>query len=273
MSNIYLGQPCYGAIELEACDAVDQALQADSPHQITAIRMSSSLLANCFNSLLGACLQSGAFDYFVLLHSDVAPAEGWLGVLIAELEQYRLDVIHAPCALKNGKGLTSTALAYSDDPWQPVRRLTTRELAQLHPTFTAAYVRNLDPAAKILLPNTGCMLLKLGPWLDRFPGFEIRDRLRRVESQNSGPSTLDPRPSTITWHAEVVSEDWNFGYWCAANGVRVGCTTKVATRHIGRMPFPTGLAWGTEERDEIYFELTEEARGEGRGSRAREEAA
>lgn len=259
MSKIFLGQPCYGSIEMESADAVDKALAGDSPHELTIMRLSSSLLANCFNTLLATCLQSNVeatsdeelFDYFCLLHADVAPEAGWLETMIAELERYHLDVLHAVCAMKDGKGRTSTAGAYSDDPWEPVRRLTMTELKKLWPTFTSGILREqLDPEIKILLPNTGCMLLKVDEWLANFPGFEIRDRL-----------VMEPSPGhrAAHWQAWTVSEDWNFGYWCAANGVRVGATTKVRTRHIGRTQFKTGVVWG-EERDETYFELRDAQR-------------
>jgi hypothetical protein len=31
MSKIFLGQPCYGSIEMESADAVDKALSAEDP--------------------------------------------------------------------------------------------------------------------------------------------------------------------------------------------------------------------------------------------------
>jgi hypothetical protein len=255
VAKIFLGQPCYGSIEMESADAVEKALGEDSPHELAIVRLSSSLLANCFNTLLATCLESNredsaagrtGFRYFAMLHADVAPEPNWLDVLIAELEQYGLDVIHAPCAMKNGKGHTSTAIAYSDDAWEPVRRLTTTELAELWPTFTIRTLREqLDPSAWALLPNTGCMLWRLGPWVDNFPGFEIRDR----QVFASSPGHSEPH-----WQAWTVSEDWNFGFWAAANDVRVGATTKVRTKHIGRTAFKTGVVWG-EKRDEMFFEL------------------
>jgi hypothetical protein len=248
MARIFLGQPCYGMIEFEAADAVEDALADDLRHEVRSIRMSSSLLANCFNTLLVTCLNAGGFDYFALLHSDVSPSRGWLDTMIAEMGCYNLNVLHAPCALKTMNGTTSTAVAYSDDPWSAVRRLTVRELAKLWPTFTAGILREqLDPAIKHLLPNTGCMLIKIGPWLDAFPGFEIEDRIVEVRP-------TDRHADVLKTNAQVISEDWNFGFWCAANGVNVGGTTKVRTDHIGRFPFTTkNLEWG-RDRDETYFE-------------------
>jgi hypothetical protein len=259
MSKIFLGQPCYGSIEMESADAVDKALSAESPHDELRIeRKSSSLLANCFNTLLGTCLQYNreqpdGYEYFLLLHADVSPTGmcgahvGWLDTLIAELEQYNLDVIHAPCLVKDGKDLTSTAIAYSDDPWEPVRRIAHKELEKLWPTFTVGMLREQlnVPEAYALLPNTGCMLIKLGGWLTKFPGFEIRDRLVFAPS----PGHSEPH-----WQAWTVSEDWNFGFWCAANGVKVGATTKVKPVHFGRCPFILEKPFG-QERDETFFEL------------------
>lgn len=263
MAKVFIGQPCYGQIEMESADAIEAALAKDSAHDVTAVRLSSSLLANCFNQLFLTCLNADAFDYFVLLHADVAPLVpppangGWLDVLIAELEAWRLDVLHACCALKTMNGGTSTAAAYSDDRWGPRRRLTVRELERLWPTFTAATLREqLDPAIRHLLPNTGCMLLRVAPWMEQFPGFEIQDRIVDVRPGDRSDGVL-----RRDW--QNVSEDWGFGYWAAANGLRVGGTTKVRTDHWGRFPFTTRtLSWG-QPRDEAFFEERERGTGDG----------
>jgi len=248
VAKVFLAQPCYGPIEFESCDAIEQAIGEGSPHEFTPVRMSSSLLANCFNKLLVTCLEAGGFDYWFMVHADVGPTPLAADIMIAELEAYHLDVIHAPCKLKDGSGRTSTAVAYSDDPWDFKRRLTVKELARLWPTFTAGTLaEQLDPGIKVLLPNTGCMLIKLGPWLDNFPGFEIRDRIDRVPVTRLGV--------TLSRDANTISEDWNFGYWCAANGVKVGGTFKVRTDHVGRAVYSTKRITGLPF-DDSYFELT-----------------
>lgn len=244
MANIYFAQPCYGSIEFEAASAVDNALRPDSEHRFALTRMSKSLLANCFNTLWADCLNAGEFDWFAMLHSDVAPnGIGWLDTLIDEANKLHVDVMHAVCALKDSSGNSSTALGYGDD-WGPFRRLTMTELSRLPESFVAGDCRRVvDPSAEYLLPNTGCVLIRLcHGWIHKFPGFRISDRIVRDEHGKLA--------------AAVVSEDWNFGIFCADEGVPVGGTTAVKTRHIGRIPFMTEAVWGSET-DDVYLKLRE----------------
>lgn len=241
MKRLFIAQPSYGPIERGSYMAVDAIGDTIDP---VVCRHSSSLLANGFNRMLAACLNMGGFDYWWLLHADVIPSSDAPEIMIAECERLGLDAIHAPCAIKDGRGLTSTAVAFSDDPWQVVRRITTTELHQLPDSFTINEICDWLPTAKALLPNTGCLMLRIGPWLDEFPGFEIRDRIVRHGGQ---------------WLPQVISEDWNFGYWAQAHGVRVGATRKVTTRHVGSVPFMTEVAWGTDHLDKQYFDARKAA--------------
>jgi hypothetical protein len=242
MKKVFVAQPAYGAgcFERGSEAAPDHCMDAFA--EIAKMPYESSLLANGFNKCLCACLNLGTYDYFCLLHGDVIPApQGeWLSILVDELEAHRFDAIHAPCAIKDGRGLTSTAIAFSANPWERKRRITTRELHQLPETFDVADVRRvLEPRAYTLLPNTGCLLFSAkAEWICRFPGFEIRDR--------------------ITWEgnhyaASVVPEDWHFGYWMAEMDLKVGGTRKVTPRHVGKIPFMTEVPWGVEH-DEQFFE-------------------
>jgi len=139
---------------------------------------------------------------------------------------------------KDASGLTSTAVAYSDDAWEIKRRITMTELQQLPPTFDADTLRQCyDPRAFRLLPNTGCILMRYGDWLKSFPGFSILDRITRV--------------SDSQWRSDVVPEDWHFGYWAGRNGVKVGGTKAAVTRHYGRQYFPSDGAWG--QASDIFY--------------------
>lgn len=242
--EVFLGQPYYGAIHPRSEESITRASRRV---KITKCQHPSSLLAHGFNVILGTCLNRGGFDYFLVLHADVQPLNaGWLDTLIDELECNDLDAIHAACAIKDCRGRTSTAFSRDDDIWAHRRLITTTELHSLPPTFTIDDIReHLDPQAKVLLPNTGCLLLRIGEWLDRFPGFTIADKLGWKDGRRV---------------ADTVPEDWRFGFWCAANGVRVGCTRFVMTKHYGEEGFGTDHAWG-EPRDETYFKKIAEANG------------
>lgn len=246
-TRVFVAQPHHSAIEPEAYEAVNRG-SADQEMEIAALRRRSSLLANSFNRALCTCLGAREVaDYFCLLHADVVPCDGFLDIGIESIERYGFAAVHASCAIKDGNGDTSTAIAFSDDLWAPIRRITTTELHQLPDTFSLFDIRReLDPTAFALLPNTGCLLIKIEPWLWEFPGFAILDRIV------TGP--------TGKRQAEVLSEDWHFGFWARANGIRIGGSRKITTRHIGPAPFTTEHPWG-RKRDEEYFELIRQSRG------------
>jgi hypothetical protein len=230
--RVFLGMPYNGKIEPETWDTALDALKSPKGLNVYAWRSNWSLLERSFNDCLEKCLNRGDCDYWLLLHSDLGLSHGFLPAMIAEIEHHDLDALHAVVPIKNSEGLTSTAVAYSDDPWDTVRRITTTELKSLPDTFDIDTIRErYDPNAKILLPNTGCLMFRIGDWLNDFPGFAGHNRMMLYGD---------------TWKAEVVPEDWNFGYWAAANGVRVGGTKAVVTKHYGRQYFPNNDAWGHE---------------------------
>lgn len=231
MRRVFIGQPYDHHIDRRSERA---AKNASARKESVFIRRwevhESCLVARSFNTCLALCLAEGGFDYFCLLHADVAPQFGFVDVLLDEMDASGADIIHAPAAIKNPNGATTTAIAYSDDEWEPVRRITTTELQKLPQTFDIETLRECyDPLALRLLPNTGCMLIKLGEWIDDFPGFEVRDRLGTVSGVRVPQS---------------VTEDWNFGHWADRNGLQVAGTRAVVTEHWGPAPYPSNQAWG-----------------------------
>jgi len=233
MKRALLAIPTYGSTQPESSVAAQKCRdpQDENMASVTLWMQTRSLLAYNFNDCVATCLNNG-FDYFAMLHSDVAAQDGWLSILLEEMLDADADVIHAPVAIKNHDGFTSTAIAYVDDDWSPKRRITTTELQQLPWTFDVDTIRrHLDSDALWLLPNTGCLLMKADSWLKDFPGFTIRDRI-----QHCGD----------IFSAECVPEDWNFGFWCGRNGLRVAGTRKVVTKHYGRAPHPNNQPWGHE---------------------------
>lgn len=191
----------------------------------------ASLLATGFN--MAWCraldLRPHGLRYFAMLHADIEPETGWLDLLHAEMEKHGLDVVSAVVPLKDGRGLTSTALA-GDDPFRPLGRLTMRQVASLPVTFTAA---DTGLPARPLLVNTGCLLVRLGDWSEQVC-FTIRDRIV---------------PTGDGWKAESVSEDWGFSLQAHALGLKVAATTAVRLAHHGENEFTNVGPWGTCDID------------------------
>jgi hypothetical protein len=227
----FVGLPNNWDIEPEAYEAAHGCVAGRSDIHAYVWRSENSLLPHNFNICLARCLNEGGYDYFALLHSDIGLGRGWLGVMIDELESHGLDALHAVVPIKNGSGLTSTAVAYDDDEWGLERRITLKELANLPKTFDIEVLQDCyDKRAIRLLPNTGVLVLKNGDWLRQFPGF-------------SNPCKMI-KAGDAKWQPITVPEDWNFGHWAARNGVKVGGTKAVVTRHAGRHTFRSDGDWG-----------------------------
>jgi hypothetical protein len=235
----------YGPVEHESARAGFAAVR-DSDRYVVHIGISAGSMTskNC-NDLLCMFRNMGGFDYFAMLHADVAAEDGWLQTMIERMEAFGLDVIHAPCALKNEKGYTTTCVSYDDNPWHPNRRITTTELQQLPETFDIDTLKECyDSDATRMVINTGCMVVKNGPWFEKFPAFTMWDHIVKHNGD---------------WFACSVSEDYVFGHWLADNGIRTGAT-KVATRHYGRGEYATSKVWGFD-RDMEFDVAVEELKG------------
>lgn len=224
MRKLFLARPSYSHYEPESDYAAKCAFSDDSGIEVHSGAFRLSMTSKNHNDHLCYCLNAGIYDYFAMLHADVAPEPGWGDVLVSELEKHELDVIHAPARFKNGTGITSTAIGYSDNVWMPVRRITTTELRDLPQTFDVNTLREVyDSEAERLLFNTGCMVAKVGDWLRDFTGFTMWDRIVEYQGKRC---------------AVTVSEDYVFAHWCARNGIKAGAT-KVTTHHWGRCDFST----------------------------------
>lgn len=232
MSKILVGHPGYGPVERRSLKAAYSSLRKDSPHTAPVMPTESSLLAHNFNDCVCIALNNG-FDDICILHTDVCPENGWLDILYEEREAIGTKVIHAVSPIKDHRGVTSTAYAYSDEPWTLLRRLTMAESKKLPETWTLDDVQQtIDAKIKHVLPNTGCLLVSCDV-LNDFPGFEIRDRIRKTVKEGK-----------TVWLSEVVPEDWNFGFWCAANNIAVAGTRKVKLDHRGPENWPNTAVWG-----------------------------
>lgn len=245
MKKVLLVRPFYKSREPESDDASKRASLRDGVVVHYASDENNMTCKN-FNALLALCMNEGGYDYWGLLHGDVAPAPGFIDAMIDSCESHGLDATHIPCRYKNDSGLVMTALGRPGQIWGPNRQLTTAELAQLPQTFDAETLSSFwDMPGRILLPNTGCMLWKIGDWIERFPGFQMIDQFGR-------------NALTGDWVARSVSEDYWFGFWAHDNGVKVGATQH-ACGHWGRKEYSTAHISG-QLRDEMYFEVMEQVR-------------
>jgi hypothetical protein len=196
-----------------------------------AVCLQASLLTHSFNCLWASMLNDPAFTHFAMIHSDVCPDPGWLDVLLAELDATGADLVSAVVPLKNGRGLTSTALD-TGDPWCP-RRLSLAEIWERDETWT-------EPG---LLLNTGLWVCRRGDWCERVQ-FRQQDRVRR------GPSG--------TFEVHTIPEDWDFTRQVREHGGRVYATRKVHLYHE-RREFHTAKPWGQWKTDEEYVALQKKA--------------
>ena len=194
----------------------------------------TSLLDHGFNRLwCGALnLRQQGITHFAMIHDDVCPPQGWLNLLLAELDWYQADVMSAVVAIKSPEGLTSTAVE-TDDPWCP-RRLALREVHDLPPTFT-----DEDVGGKLLL-NSGLWVCDLRkPWVDN-PEPLFFQTLNRLVKDDDGD-----------WQAQVRSEDWEFSRAARARGAKLYATRKLAPVHTGEMEYPSDHVWGSWQTDEV----------------------
>lgn len=299
--QVFLCMPRSGPVEFEAVSAMYMAAGPGSPHGVIATDKFTSCTPGSFNQ--GWCDAWNArdgqdkqlFSWFCLLHSDVYPINGipkdnrpWLQVLLDEAEAGGYDVLHAFVAIKDQRGLTSTAIGLKDfrHQYAKSRRITTTEIHKCPETFElrdyldAVGYEGWGPVLRsagldlalaedkawladnlCMCNNTGVMLVRMSPRMKRFPGFRFQNKVcLLVDGKEYDLDQLPPH--CLDEHGDVCKgalvpkftpEDWDFGRWCTNNGLKVGGTRKVLVSHIGRGVYTTQQGWGTEERDEWFF--------------------
>lgn len=239
--TILLALPTYdGKIGIDTYRSVQRAC-AD-PSRIVMRSVGGSLIPVTFGWPWCECLD-GDYTHFAMLHADISTAAGWVDTLLAELDTHAADVVSAVVPIKGPAGLTSTAIGCGDS-FDPVRRLTMREVYNLPETFTAADAGY--PECPLLI-NTGCWVARVrdnpgGPirlWAESFQGWQITSRFLRSETTG--------RRVVVT-----ASEDWEFARHCHAAGAVVMATRKVQLAHEGRFNFGNDSPWGDMETDAHY---------------------
>lgn len=236
-----LGMPGYGQLTAGSARGLWRATAAENakiPLDLVVSYSEGSLLAQNFNSLwcqaLNACHRGNPVQYFAMLHADIEPEDGWLDVLVEELEARQLDVLGAVVPIKDPKGLTSIALAREDgDPWRPLCRLTMREVWRLPETFTS------EDVGHPLLLNTGCWVCRFDmAWATKVR-FTINDRIVFNKSLN-------------LYQAQVEPEDWYFSRLLNELGLKLGATRKVRLEHVGKTHYINHEPWGQTDFDTAY---------------------
>jgi hypothetical protein len=234
-----LGFPHNGSMVPDAMFSLTQASQKiDTKVNFAA----SSLLCQNFNQLWCSALNdSPRPDLFALHHADLCAPPGWLDMLTEEMIDKGADMMGTVVAIKDPRGLTSTAVL--DSKTSTLRRVTIREAALLPETFGIADIVKAwelpgDADRYVLCVNSGLWVCRMAPWCETV-FFTIGDRIDKTEDGKFVP--------------RVFSEDWLFSADLATKGVKVMCTRKVGVIHFGISPYGTGgrhQAWGRMEHDE-----------------------
>lgn len=247
----YIACPHYGSgFSAPTVQALLTASFKAGPEDVQIQFECASLLACCFNRLWADCLNRRASlpperrpSHFVMLHSDVGPAAGWLDTLHDEMGRVDADVLSCVIPIKDMRGLTSTGVI--NVATGQVRRFTLTEIHRFPETFDAAGCGHPDHPLAV---NTGCWIARLDrPWVENFPGFTILDGIQKV-----GQTRI----------VAILSEDWHASRWWANNGVRVFATRKVPCVHVGQHHFWNSAPWGSWTVDKGDAALLQEAAGE-----------
>lgn len=228
----FLATPGYGRQTNAAGRAIWRA-SADMD-SVCVSGENSSLLAANFNCLWCTALnmvhRGEPVDYFAMIHDDIYAPDGWLDVLIDEMEAHDLDMLGVVVPIKDTRGLSSCALHKEGDNWQVAGRLTMREVFRLPETFTS------DDLDHRLLLNTGLWVCRFGEWAKQVH-FEINDRI-----------VFDVRRDM--YRPQNESEDWFFSRLCHEMGRKIGATRKIKVAHRGEIDFTNDNPWGSCEFDD-----------------------
>src|SRR5271169_2349317 len=111
--SVLLGLPHYGEL---APEAVVSLILPTQKHRLKIQTNCASLLAHNFNRLWCAALNQReklGLTHFAMHHADVAAPSGWLDTLVDEMHRVGADVLSCVIALKDARGLTSTALHHA----------------------------------------------------------------------------------------------------------------------------------------------------------------
>jgi hypothetical protein len=233
------------SIDIKAYAALRSPSRRNKYSIKTAVQ-TRSLLAAGFNNFWCTAINE-QYDYFAMLHADVAPQDGWLDVLVDEIERTQADLISVVIPIKDHYGLTSTAIGDIGSTWRPRRRLTMREVHDLPETFDAKTAGYPDG---VLLINTGCFIADLSkPWC----------RATKADGTAEFFFTINDRITCRDglFETEVESEDWFASRTLHRLGAKVLATRKVALSHRGNGEYTNTAPWGTLAKDYLASKRVE----------------
>jgi hypothetical protein len=225
--------------------AAQGLFRASWTHRVQINHHDKSLLSAAFNKLWCDALnafEAGEITHLAFLHADINPGDGWIDMLIHEMDDAYAAVCSAVSPIKDQRGLTSTGLGELGLQWSPLRRFTMKEVLDFPVTFDAGDAGHPE---KVLLVNSGCWVADL-----RHPAFRI------VHSNGESPFyfTINDRvvreKESGKWTHQVESEDWFFSRQLFSYGVRAVATTRVPIVHVGMSGYRNDVVWGAQETDE-----------------------
>lgn len=253
MSVIFVGCPTYnGSLDSGTARGIFQT--ATEKHQVIPCIASGSLLTSNCNKLWVSCLNSildgHPIKWFALLHADIEPCENWLDILVDEAEKHDADMMAAMVAIKDSRGVTSTAIGGWNERGRAgaLGRLTMRQI--WHPDFPETFDMAMAAEALANLPeplrvegipettlwnNTGCMVVRADRIGDGRVCFETREGIEQLPDGH--------------WRHWDFSEDWYFAQAVADAGGKVMATRKVTCQHKGGAAFPNDKPWGSVAND------------------------
>lgn len=213
----------------------------------------TSLGIRCFNMLLCEALNARhihpGLTHLAMIHDDIVPDEGWLDTLLAVQAEHDVDFLSAVVPIKNGTGITSTAVDMEGAPWM-VRRLTLHEVFNLPETFTLADIPWRVPTSRLLV-NSGLWVLRFGEWSERvFPRTNPTGQLREVGVAFRDHARIIQLPDG-EYGSQDISEDWDWSRQMDTLGLKLAATRKVGLYHE-RPEFTTRQPWGQWETDLGY---------------------
>lgn len=240
---VAIAMPCYPGRNPVA--GARDAFNRPSARGVNRLPLSDGTSATPYSFNMNWCAALNAkkaypISDWAMIHDDVCPEGPWLDVLMDERDRTGADVVAAAIPIKNGKGLTSTAVDYPGYEWKP-RKLSMTELFELPETFGAEDVPWREPGA-CLLPNTGLWVCKFDDWCEKIC-FQFQDRIVKTKNGDFQP--------------QFIPEDWDFGRQLAQLGLKVMVTRKVKLYHE-RKEFHNHSQWGGQTKDEEFFTFHEQ---------------
>ena len=216
----------------------------------------TSLAIRCFNLLLCEVLnlrKEHPITHLAMMHDDICPDDGWLDVLLDELDRTGADMVSAVVPIKNAAGLTSTAVNREGEPWY-VRRLTMHEVYELPETFGLDDISWRDPGSQLVVNSALWVIRTDAPWFRAsFPEDNETGRLRVAPLAFKDHARIVQLPSG-KYASEDISEDWDWSRQLLGLGLKLMATRKVGLHHE-RPEFHNRGVWGSQTTDEAYTRM------------------